>query len=109
LEQFSQVPTVFMLLHRHFGGRPQALMPCDRPCPGIPLSFRLRRRTGYAVFAYVRCPVLRISPARRLVGGDETVLGYYEKRKPASRNNPQALDDGLAEWLWERSEALLSA
>jgi NAD(P)-dependent dehydrogenase (short-subunit alcohol dehydrogenase family) len=34
---------------------------------------------------------------------------YYEKRKPASRNNPQALDVGLAEWLWERSEALLSA
>jgi NAD(P)-dependent dehydrogenase (short-subunit alcohol dehydrogenase family) len=33
---------------------------------------------------------------------------YYEKRKPASRTNPQALDDGLAEWLWERSEALLS-
>jgi NAD(P)-dependent dehydrogenase (short-subunit alcohol dehydrogenase family) len=33
---------------------------------------------------------------------------YYEKRKPASRNNPQALDDGLAEWLWERSEELLS-
>jgi NAD(P)-dependent dehydrogenase (short-subunit alcohol dehydrogenase family) len=33
---------------------------------------------------------------------------YYEKRKPASRNNPQALDDGLAEWLWERSEALVS-
>jgi NAD(P)-dependent dehydrogenase (short-subunit alcohol dehydrogenase family) len=33
---------------------------------------------------------------------------YYEKRKPATRNNPQALDDGLAEWLWERSEALLS-
>jgi NAD(P)-dependent dehydrogenase (short-subunit alcohol dehydrogenase family) len=34
---------------------------------------------------------------------------YYEKRKPASRTNPQALDDGLAEWLWERSEELLSA
>jgi NAD(P)-dependent dehydrogenase (short-subunit alcohol dehydrogenase family) len=33
---------------------------------------------------------------------------YYEKRKPAKRNNPQALDDGLAEWLWERSEALMS-
>jgi NAD(P)-dependent dehydrogenase (short-subunit alcohol dehydrogenase family) len=33
---------------------------------------------------------------------------YYEKREPASRNNPQALDDGLAEWLWERSEELLS-
>jgi NAD(P)-dependent dehydrogenase (short-subunit alcohol dehydrogenase family) len=33
---------------------------------------------------------------------------YYEKREPASRTNPQALDDGLAEWLWERSEALLS-
>jgi NAD(P)-dependent dehydrogenase (short-subunit alcohol dehydrogenase family) len=34
---------------------------------------------------------------------------YYEKRRPARRNNPQALDDRLAEWLWERSEALLSA
>jgi NAD(P)-dependent dehydrogenase (short-subunit alcohol dehydrogenase family) len=33
---------------------------------------------------------------------------YYEKRKPATRNNPQAHDDGLAEWLWERSEELLS-
>jgi NAD(P)-dependent dehydrogenase (short-subunit alcohol dehydrogenase family) len=33
---------------------------------------------------------------------------YYEKRKPASRTNPQALDDRLAEWLWERSEELLS-
>src|ERR1700729_687685 len=33
---------------------------------------------------------------------------YWEKRKRGSRNNPQALDDGLAEWLWERSEALLS-
>jgi NAD(P)-dependent dehydrogenase (short-subunit alcohol dehydrogenase family) len=33
---------------------------------------------------------------------------YYEKRKPATRNNPQALDDGLVEWLWERSEELLS-
>ncbi|HJZ37656.1 MAG TPA: SDR family NAD(P)-dependent oxidoreductase [Solirubrobacterales bacterium] len=33
---------------------------------------------------------------------------YYEKRKPASRTNPQALDDALAEWLWERSEELLS-
>jgi NAD(P)-dependent dehydrogenase (short-subunit alcohol dehydrogenase family) len=33
---------------------------------------------------------------------------YYEKGKPATRNNPQALDDGLAEWLWERSEELLS-
>jgi NAD(P)-dependent dehydrogenase (short-subunit alcohol dehydrogenase family) len=34
---------------------------------------------------------------------------YYEKRKPARRTNPQALDDALAEWLWERSEELLSA
>lgn len=33
---------------------------------------------------------------------------YYEKREPTSRVNPQALDDPLAEWLWERSEALLS-
>jgi NAD(P)-dependent dehydrogenase (short-subunit alcohol dehydrogenase family) len=32
---------------------------------------------------------------------------YYEKRKPASRVNPQTLDGPLAEWLWERSEALL--
>jgi NAD(P)-dependent dehydrogenase (short-subunit alcohol dehydrogenase family) len=33
---------------------------------------------------------------------------YYEKRKPARHTNPQALDDALAEWLWERSEELLS-
>jgi NAD(P)-dependent dehydrogenase (short-subunit alcohol dehydrogenase family) len=41
-------------------------------------------------------------------GGDWESGTYYEKRKPASRNNPQALDDGLAEWLWERTEELLS-
>ena len=41
-------------------------------------------------------------------GEDWESGAYYEKRKPASRNNPQALDDGLAEWLWERSEELLS-
>jgi NAD(P)-dependent dehydrogenase (short-subunit alcohol dehydrogenase family) len=33
---------------------------------------------------------------------------YYEKRKPAKRNNPQALDPELATWLWERSEELLA-
>ncbi|MBF8192796.1 SDR family NAD(P)-dependent oxidoreductase [Nonomuraea sp. K274] len=32
---------------------------------------------------------------------------YYEKRKPAKRNNPQALDADLARELWDRSEALL--
>jgi NAD(P)-dependent dehydrogenase (short-subunit alcohol dehydrogenase family) len=42
-------------------------------------------------------------------GEDWESGAYYEKRKPASRTNPQALDDGLAEWLWERSEELLSA
>lgn len=32
---------------------------------------------------------------------------YYEKRKPAKRNNPQALDTDLARRLWDRSEELL--
>lgn len=32
---------------------------------------------------------------------------YYEKRKPARRNNPQALDRGLARELWDRSADLL--
>ncbi|MEV6986040.1 SDR family NAD(P)-dependent oxidoreductase [Sphaerisporangium sp. NPDC051017] len=32
---------------------------------------------------------------------------YYEKRKPAKRNNPQALDADLARRLWDRSEELL--
>jgi NAD(P)-dependent dehydrogenase (short-subunit alcohol dehydrogenase family) len=41
--------------------------------------------------------------------GEDWISGtYYEKRKPAKRNNPQALDDELARWLWERSEELLS-
>ncbi|MBX6768989.1 MAG: hypothetical protein IRY90_17880 [Actinomadura rubrobrunea] len=34
---------------------------------------------------------------------------YYEKRKPARRNNKQALDPELARELWERSAALVSA
>jgi NAD(P)-dependent dehydrogenase (short-subunit alcohol dehydrogenase family) len=42
-------------------------------------------------------------------GQDWESGAYYEKRKRASRTNPQALDDRLAEWLWERSEELLSA
>jgi hypothetical protein len=32
---------------------------------------------------------------------------YYEKRKLARRNNPQALDMDLAKQLWGRSEELL--
>ena len=32
---------------------------------------------------------------------------YYEKRKPAKRINPQALDAGLARELWDRSERLI--
>lgn len=32
---------------------------------------------------------------------------YYEKRRPAKRNNPQALDADLARRLWDRSEELL--
>jgi NAD(P)-dependent dehydrogenase (short-subunit alcohol dehydrogenase family) len=40
--------------------------------------------------------------------GDDWVSGtYYERRKPAKRNNPQARDSELAQQLWERS-ALLS-
>jgi NAD(P)-dependent dehydrogenase (short-subunit alcohol dehydrogenase family) len=33
---------------------------------------------------------------------------YYEKRKPAKRINPQALDTDLARRLWDRSEELLA-
>lgn len=33
---------------------------------------------------------------------------YYEKRKPAKRVNPQALDADLARRLWDRSEELLA-
>lgn len=32
---------------------------------------------------------------------------YHEKRKPAKRINPQALDAGLARELWDRSERLI--
>ena len=42
------------------------------------------------------------------VPGSDWVSGtYYEKRKPAKRNNPQALDANLAARLWDRSEQLL--
>ncbi|MFJ1746695.1 SDR family NAD(P)-dependent oxidoreductase [Streptomyces sp. NPDC088116] len=41
--------------------------------------------------------------------GTDWVSGtYYEKRKPAKRNNPQALDADLARELWDRSEELLA-
>lgn len=33
---------------------------------------------------------------------------YYEKRKPARRNNPQAFDRDLARELWDRSSELLA-
>jgi NAD(P)-dependent dehydrogenase (short-subunit alcohol dehydrogenase family) len=33
---------------------------------------------------------------------------YYERSKPAKRNNPQALDSNLAHQLWEHSAHLLS-
>lgn len=40
--------------------------------------------------------------------GTDWISGtYYEKRKPAKRNNPQALDADLARKLWDRSEELL--
>jgi NAD(P)-dependent dehydrogenase (short-subunit alcohol dehydrogenase family) len=32
---------------------------------------------------------------------------YYEKKKPAKRNNPQALDPDLARTLWDRSAELV--
>ena len=39
--------------------------------------------------------------------GDDWVSGtYYERRKPAKRNNPQARDSELARQLWERSSLL---
>jgi len=39
-------------------------------------------------------------------GTDWESGGYYEKRKPARRPNPQALDADLALRLWERSKEL---
>lgn len=40
--------------------------------------------------------------------GTDWISGaYYENRKPARRNNPQALDNSLARHLWDRSEQLL--
>ncbi len=39
-------------------------------------------------------------------GADWESGTYYEKRKPARRVNPQALDAGLARSLWDRSERL---
>jgi NAD(P)-dependent dehydrogenase (short-subunit alcohol dehydrogenase family) len=41
-------------------------------------------------------------------GSDWTSGTYYEGRKPAKRNNPQASDANVARQLWERSEQLLS-
>ncbi|MFJ5223882.1 SDR family NAD(P)-dependent oxidoreductase [Streptomyces sp. NPDC088400] len=41
--------------------------------------------------------------------GTDWISGtYYEKHKPARRNNPQALDADLARQLWDRSEELLA-
>ncbi|MFF5262563.1 SDR family NAD(P)-dependent oxidoreductase [Actinomadura viridis] len=40
-------------------------------------------------------------------GADWVSGTYYEKRKPARRNNPQALDADLARRLWDRSEQLV--
>ncbi|KRC51933.1 short-chain dehydrogenase [Leifsonia sp. Root227] len=41
-------------------------------------------------------------------GNDWQSGTYYEKRRPARRNNPQALDTDLARQLWDRSEQLLT-
>jgi NAD(P)-dependent dehydrogenase (short-subunit alcohol dehydrogenase family) len=45
--------------------------------------------------------------AESVPGGDWVSGTYYVKRKPAKRNNPQALDADLAARLWDRSEQLL--
>ncbi|GAA2483299.1 SDR family NAD(P)-dependent oxidoreductase [Winogradskya humida] len=42
--------------------------------------------------------------------GTDWVSGtYYERRKPARRPNPQALDAALARELWDRTEGLLAS
>jgi NAD(P)-dependent dehydrogenase (short-subunit alcohol dehydrogenase family) len=46
--------------------------------------------------------------AQSVPGTDWAPGTYYEKRKPARRNNPQALDDDLARQLWDRSEQLIA-
>lgn len=40
-------------------------------------------------------------------GADWRSGTYYEKRKPAKKTNPQALDAGLAERFWDRSAELV--
>jgi NAD(P)-dependent dehydrogenase (short-subunit alcohol dehydrogenase family) len=83
--------------------------------------------TGFAAGSHSRLRHLYTNPVARLFmtspekgagqmvwlaegrPGEDWASGtYYEKGKPASRNNPQALDGELARWLWERSEDLLS-
>ncbi|MDX6422191.1 MAG: hypothetical protein QOG28_6811 [Trebonia sp.] len=45
--------------------------------------------------------------AETIPGTDWESGTYYEKNKPAKRNNPQALDPDLARKLWDRSAELL--
>jgi hypothetical protein len=45
--------------------------------------------------------------AETIPGTDWESGTYYEKNKPAKRNNPQALDPDLARELWDRSAELL--
>ena len=45
--------------------------------------------------------------AEAIPGRDWQSGTYYEKNKPARRNNPQALDPDLARQLWDRSAGLV--
>jgi NAD(P)-dependent dehydrogenase (short-subunit alcohol dehydrogenase family) len=45
--------------------------------------------------------------AESVPGTDWESGTYYEKRKPARRNHPQAADAGLARRLWDRSAQLV--
>jgi NAD(P)-dependent dehydrogenase (short-subunit alcohol dehydrogenase family) len=45
--------------------------------------------------------------AESVPGSDWASGTYYERRKPAKRHNPQALDADLAAAIWDRSEQLL--
>ena len=45
--------------------------------------------------------------AETIPGRDWQSGAYYEKNKPARRNNPQALDPDLARQLWDRSAELV--
>jgi len=84
----------------------------DLPCAEAPASCFLRRiyssRIGRAFMATPQKGASQMVWLAETTPGTDWQSGtYYEKHKPARRNNPQALDPDLARQLWDRSAELL--